>query len=390
MADSVEKINLKFGLYPYIPDLGNDKLEGLKDFIKKEFESEHPDITLTVSSMWKPYKLEKVVDCFKTESFDILEMDTLLLGEMVDEGVVQELDLSKLGLHQDDFLDSCMDAVTYKETCYGVPTLSCAQFLLELVAGDGDETEVLCSLETGDKSFKNLPEVVEHHRHVFKGTSEHVGDSRGKWTFPMMYLDAYTAVNGSKSFLEGAQAPINVADDSEVLKHMKCTWSNDASEEDDSESDHVMKYGYSELLGQFMADKMREGKKIHASCIMAPPLGADDNLLTYTDAIVFNKESFSDGKRAEAITKFMKFYTSLSFRNKFAAGTDLKEPHPPRYVMISRKDFYTEGFGASDKNYKNLHPTLLSSVAVPNHGFYAKVPEMNRVLEEKLGFPPLS
>ena len=87
----------------------------------------------------------------------------------------------------------------------------------------------------------------------------------------------------------------------------------------------------------------------------------------------------------------MKFYTSLSFRNKFAAGADLKEPHlPARYVMISRKDFYTEGFGASDKNYKNLHPTLLSSVAVPNNGFYAKVPVMNRVLEEKLGFPSLS
>ena len=44
--------------------------------------------------------------------------------------------------------------------------------LIKLVTGDGDETEVLCSLETGNKSFKNLPEVVEHHRHVFKGTSE--------------------------------------------------------------------------------------------------------------------------------------------------------------------------------------------------------------------------
>ena len=382
MADSkreeIKKINLKFGLYPYIPDLGNDNLQGLKDFIKKEFESEHPDITLTVSSMWKPYNLEKVVGCFKNESFDILEMDTLLLGEMVDEGVVQELDLSEHQL-QGVFLDSCMDAVTYKETCYGVPTLSCANFLLELklVTGDGDGTGVRSSLKTG---FNNLPEVVEHHRHVFKGTREHVSDSRGKWTLPMMYLDAYTAVNGSKSFLEGAHAPINVADDSIVLKHMKCTWSKDSSEEDVSESDHFMKYGYSELLAQFMADKMSKGKKIHASCIMAPP---GDNLLTFTDAIVFNKKCFSDGKQ-EAIIKFMKFYTSLSFRNKFAAGADLKEPHPPRYVMISRKDFYTEGFGASDENYKELHPKLLSSVAAPNHGLCKKIPEMNRELEEKL------
>ena len=34
-----------------------------------------------------------------------------------------------------------------------------------------------------------------------------------------------------------------------------------SSEEDDSKSDHVMRYGYSELLGQFMTDKMKEGKK---------------------------------------------------------------------------------------------------------------------------------
>lgn len=73
-------------------------------------------------------------------------MDTILLGEVVDKGVVQKLDLSQYGM-QDDFLPAGVDAVMYKGGCYGVPTLNCANFLIELVSGNvpPESDTILCS-----------------------------------------------------------------------------------------------------------------------------------------------------------------------------------------------------------------------------------------------------
>ena len=53
--------------------------------------------------------------------------------------------------------------------------------------------------------------------------------------------------------------------------------------------------------------------------------------------------------------------------NQYAEGKDLKEHHPPRYVLISRKKFYTTGFGADENNYKILRKAMDYAVAAPNH-----------------------
>ena len=82
---------------------------------------------------------------------------------------------------------------------------------------------------------------------------------------------------------------------------------------DITKSDHVMMYGYSEWLSQVMADKMCQQRKIHASCIIAPPLGKENHLLTFTDALIVNKSKFSNEEKATAILKFLKFTLVLSF-----------------------------------------------------------------------------
>ena len=68
----------------------------------------------------------------------------------------------------------------------------------------------------------------------------------------------------------------------------------------------------------------------------------------------------------------------------------MKEPHPPRYVLIARKDFYTEGFGAANNNYQKLRAAIDYSMAAPNHGLAGRVKEMNEVLVDKLELPCLS
>ena len=55
--------------------------------------------------------------------------------------------------------------------------------------------------------------------------------------------------------------------------------------------------------------------------------------------------------------------------------------------MIARKDFYTDGFGATQRNYQKLRDAMDYSVAAPNHGLAGRHEEMNRILGEKLGLP---
>ena len=405
MASVVKNTLLKVGIYPWIPDLGNDNLQGLKDFVKTEFERENPDVTVTVSTNWDPYNVDAVGNNLssKADSFDILEIDTVLLGEVADLGVLQKLDPDKYKL-QEDFLGVGLNAVCYKDNYFAVPTLHCANFLIELMAGDVDpKEEILCSLEKGNHSLVELQDVVRSYHKLFKGVSPVIGDFHGKWTLPCFYLDAYIDKHGKDSVQEGIDAPI---DEPDVLDAMRwfikldedtdggnkgAEGSYDSASQRNSDiakSDHVMLYGYSEWLSQVMSDKMCLNKAIHACCIIAPPLGAENNLLTFTDALIVNKSHYSDIKKADAVNKFIEFYTSLRFRNQYAEGKDLKEPHPPRYVIISRKDFYTTGFGGREKNYQMLRQAMDYAVAAPNHGLAGKKDEMNRILIEKLGLPP--
>ena len=353
MAES--KVRLKVGIYPYIPDLNGDELKGLREFIKIEFEKQHPDIDLTVNTDWNPYSVEKVAGYLSSheESFDIVEMDTILLGEVVDKGVMQRLDLARFDL-DDALFPVAVDAVTYRGHCYGVPTLNCANFLMELIASDvpPSESEILCSLEKGDHSVEDLRKLVRRYHGLFEGVSPLVGNFRGKWELPLMFVDAYIDKHGKKSADEAVDAPIDSPNNADVLDNMRWfmglddapdgtnkgesgEYSDGPPVKDIADSDHIMMYGFSEWLSQVMVDKMVKKKHIHASCIISPPLGAENNLLTFTDALVVNNSRFAEQRKHPVITKFIKFYTSLSFRNKYAEGQDLKEPHPPRYMSLS-------------------------------------------------------
>ena len=50
-------------------------------------------------------------------------------------------------------------------------------------------------------------------------------------------------------------------------------------------------------------------KKIqHVFDIIAPLLGAENNLLTFTDPLIVNKSHYSDVNNADTIDKFIVFY----------------------------------------------------------------------------------
>ena len=397
---------LRVSIFPYIPDLANDELSCLKKFISSEFQRQC-GVPVLVESKADPYDLKKLQSSYLTageNAYDIMEVDTVLLGELVKAGCLQTLDES-FQVSEKDFTSNAVQSVRYspklKDHLYGVPTLQCASFLMELADVDRPPENPLLK---DWHSFKELKKAID--RANASGSRHRLllaGDFRGSWTLPMFYLDAYIDKHGKDSVQEGVDSPVADPQLIENLKEFTDFWElQDGSNPDTDgtfhnhhskmvkevvQSEHILMYSYSENMGEVLLRATENCKKMSTLRIISPPLDDSNNLLTYTDAVVVNKHKFSDPKRAELIKKFIKFYTSLPIRKSIALGEDLPRSVSvyPRYVLPVLKSFYSHEDVEKDQYYKQFHAALQHSVPASNHDIYGKRISLQKQLKEALG-----
>ena len=398
---------LRVSIFPYIPDLAGDKLVGLTRFIADEFKKQH-GVSVTVEATADPYNLSELKGKYladREDAYDVMEVDTVLLGELAKSDLLQPLE-RHFEVTTDVFASSAVHSVSYnpnlKSHLYGVPTLQCASFLMELADVDHvPKNPLLKDWNSFDKLKETLDKAEQEsgHRVLL------AGDFRGSWGLPMFYLDAYVDKHGAGSLYEGIDAPV---DDQELIKELKEFTDYgqlaDGSNPDTSgkfhdnhdlliaevtTSRHILMYGYSENMGEAL-QKGAELKKFKRTLrIISPPLDHSNNLLTYTDAVVVNKSKFADQQRAADILKFVDFYTSLPFRTCFAFGRDLPSSVLyPRYVLPARKDFFTKTAAAADERYKEFYAALKHSTPAPNHDIYRKRKALQAQLKKALGLEP--
>ena len=397
---------LRVSIYPYIPDLAGDKLKGLTRFIADEFKKEH-GVSVEVEATADVYDLEKFTSTYLADgedAYDVMEVDTILLGELAMQDLLQPLE-GHFPVTDDVFASSAVHSVSYslqsKSHVYGVPTLQCANFLMELA--DLDHTPKSPLLKDWN-TFDELKKALDRGQ-AEQGCASRIrlaGDFRGSWGLPLFYLDAYIDKHGNKSLYDGMNDPV----DEKLLKEMKTftdygqlesgenpTTSGDFHEHHERlikeviEDQHILMYAYSENMGEVLQKAAEVTKHKRTLRIISPPLDGCNNLLTYTDAAVVNKSKFADPKRAELIKKFVEFYTSLSFRTSIAFGRDL--PHKvlyPRYVLPARTDFFTKTGAAENKYYQEFHAALKHSTPAPNHDVYDKRVDLEDRLKKALEF----
>ena len=393
---------LRVAIFPYIPDLAGDKLAGLKRFIADEFKKVSGE-SIEVETDADPYNLSKLKSTYLTDdrnAYDVMEVDTVLLEELVKTGRLQALE-DHFTVTEDVFTPSAVHSVRYspnlKSHLYGVPTLICASFLMELA--DVDHTPQKPLLKDWS-SFDQLKEALDQaegsdHRLLLAGDFQPPGSSG----LSMFYLGAYINEHGTGggSVCESIGAPM---DDPELIKEFtnlgqlpggRNTDGNvhnkyDLLIKEVTESKHILMYAYSENMGEALQRAAEKNKCKHTVRIVSPPLDDSNKLLTYTDAVVVNKYKFADQERAAVIMKFVKFYTSLALRTSFAFGKDLPTSVVyPRYVLPARKDFYTETTALHDSYYQQFHDALYHSVPAPNHDMYLKGKALEKQLKKALG-----
>ena len=106
-------------------DINKDQYKSLLTWIEATFEGQNPDIDLT---MFNPpynvvdiyiYNPESIAAYFQTsDAAHILEIDTLILGDTVDTGVIAEIDLYKYGLLTDNYLSLSLEAAAINGVYY--------------------------------------------------------------------------------------------------------------------------------------------------------------------------------------------------------------------------------------------------------------------------------
>ena len=371
---------LRVSIFPYIPDLAGDKLLGLRNYIANKFE-EATAIKVDVSSEPDPYDLRSLKSKYLSsgsDAYDIMEVDTILLRELVKSDKVKMLD----SVDTRDFFNWCVQSVTVGDYVYGAPTLQCASFLMEIVSHNHAPLKAL--LKDGH-SFEQLKSTLGRQQEDgyqillagdFRGTSRQL---------PMFYLDAYVDQHEESycRVCEEIDAPVC---DSKLIESMteftdygKLTCKNGPDFhrtfhehpkvliKDVVDIPHILMYSYSECLGEMMACTASKKKHKRTLQIISPPLETSNYLITYTDALVVNK--CSDPSRIDDIAKFVEFYTSLDFRTSYAFGHDLPPRiHSPRYVLPARTDFFTETAAAGDEYYHLFHKTLVRhAIPATNH-----------------------
>ena len=391
---------LRVAIFPYIPDIANDKLEGLKRFIVDEYKKRTGE-QVEIFTDADPYNLEYLGSKYLGEgpdAYDVMEVDTILLGEIVNTGNLQPLD-DHFTVTEEEFAPSAVHSVTLSSRLYGVPTLLCASFLMELADKDHHTTTpLLKDWSSFDQLKKVLTLAEDQGNKMFLA-----GDFRGSWELPKFYLEGYVDHHDGKKALDGTDGPLDddlIKDIGEFIDFGKLqSGKNPGSDgtfhdhhdklvNEVVDSKHILLYAYSENMGETLQKAIKKDRRKHTLAIVSPPLGDSNHLLTYTDAAVVNKHRFANPKKAPMITKFVEFYTSLAFRTSFALGKDLVSPEYPRYVLPARKAFYTEA-GAKDKYYREFHFALIEhSVAGPNHGIYFIRKDLQKKLENSLGMTP--
>src|SRR6266496_1449339 len=171
---------LRVALFPYIPDAGQDGFQALQHRLKTEFEQKNPEIDLVLRSMKAKgdfYDLDQLkswlIPAGTNETYDVMEIDTLLLGDLVALGLISPLTVAE----HHDWHPAATRSVTINDAIYGVPHLLCGHFVFtrnEAVAKARTVEQLVTALHS---IHNNLPDLS--------------GNLLGSWNLPALYLDAW-------------------------------------------------------------------------------------------------------------------------------------------------------------------------------------------------------
>lgn len=385
---------LRVALYPYVPDAAEDQFEAYKNEVKMRFEAQNKGIELKVDILvfdenWKrvqpgvePYSFDELISVLSGDGvYDLVEIDTALLGELYEAGVIRgwtddindpesgKIDLTKRG----DWHPAALEGVTYDDAIAAYPHLLCSHFVFSRAA----------SLQQAD-SFAEIIAAVTPDG----SASPAIGfEFTGSWGIPAFALDLAYDRGGDSSSL------YTLLDDSlEPLQEL-LEWCPEDSSGADRCRLEAYEGGYSpdtlasELLSGSVSAIVGYSERLHPIRKMASEsiyfntfiLSSTSIPIAFVDAFVLRAGCANDC--GDAAQKFVSFINSEEELELFLMSKDA-DGAPPRYLLPANSAAYSTSIGR-DQLYSRLKELMENARSFPNAGFVSSRHALRaRVLSE--------
>jgi thiamine pyridinylase len=364
---------LNIALFPFLPDLDNDNHRNLLGYIKDEFEKLYPSVHIIFRPMNvndEFYDVPQVIDWLDGPAgvYDIVEIDTVILGDLVDAGVVAPQYISSR-YPPADWHPAALGGVTVNGEIYAYPHLLCAILLFTRDNG-------IASAVTIDDFIRAANAAKPKYAYNI------VGNLNSSWDVTALYLDSYrethppyTQLYGSFDYWDAPDLPNlrRIAQLCALYPNINHCLDGTFSDKYDeparifaTKQAHGM-YGYSERLHQIFKEGMAAGISDLTVKIIPMPLGDIPNEpLFYTDAFVFRRGMSFD--KLAAAQNFVEFMATPKMQAAVAAAEETaKNKVPLRYLLPMSSKAYDVPFLSTDPYYQ-LYFRKLTGRNLPNRG----------------------
>jgi thiamine pyridinylase len=357
---------LRVVLFPYIPDAGSDGFANLLQFLEKSFETRYPeiDLELRLNNEDEIYDIPSVRKLFSgdqvSEPYDLIEIDTVILGDLVANGLVSPWD--RLPTKR-NFFDVGIRAVTVNGVTYGVPHLLCGHYIFTRTP-----------LKTGGRSIDGM---VNHFVREFNRMPVVVGNLSGSWNMPSLYLDAWAdTYSGSTALgLRSSLDPSTINNFRKIAELCEDEGENPCINGSYSGTNEIKAVeifvkgmadglvGYSERLHYILKGGMASEQVQMRSL----PLGNGNSPVMFVDALVLRMGA-SDQITAAA-RAFADFLVSPEIQEYLVMSRDSKADRIPRYLIPATKDVFAKQSLVMDRFYRDLARDATIARPFPNTGF---------------------
>ncbi len=371
-CDSVAEVDtprdLFVAMYPYIPDANHDNFTAMTERIKREFETVHPDVNLTVavSDTYDTYDMNNIPKVFSSDGPQVVEVDLSLLGYLVDGGFV-----SPIRYTDPDLFGPAIVAASVDGCSYAIPTWMCSEFLYS-------RNPAILNATTSDEMLKIITEINP------EGKVKLVGDFQGGWTLPGLYVVGYVDNYGydlvgalsSEMDNQTGDMLIELMDDCNTDGENKCL--NKYYHHNSTEAAKVFARGDATSFMGF-SERMFDVLSYNSSLvpggvnIISAKFGnssSSSNSIMWVDGLVLNANRSDEQSRRDAIN-FSQYINKPETREWIAFSRDNESgtAPPPRYLMPATRDFYQLQAVLDDPYYPQFESILEYAMSFPNKGF---------------------
>lgn len=348
-------------LYPDIPTYPIDDFSSMTKRITEEFQLLHPEIlvniVLSTDRALDTYSFTNLSHVLGPNGFDIVELDTMLLGHVVREGLVKPVELAP-----NRYWPAAYQTTRYNNLTYGVPSRLCSYFLF------GFDPEL-------KNNFPSLDSLTTYLNTLPHDQIALLGDYNEKWNLISFYLQAYVSEHGHHGLNDVFKNDIDKPSIDLLNKlfsacdfHGKNKCINNYYHKK-SVDDIVMDFAHGAAYNYLGFSESAFYIRLHSTAhLYANFFSYGDKFepLLYGDAYVKNAATCNTQRCYTDFNKFTDYMNQVSTQRWINFSEDLDHNIPPRYLLSAIKEFYDLPQVKTDKLYSTFMKELPEGIAYPN------------------------